>query len=189
MFQPHFLALAAAVTLAGCSIGDDTESPPQLGTKSEDEDALAKLGFPSSATKNTVRVGGGDAVADAAGVASIVFPATSEASRPTAVVLVDKDDWQGAVTAATLTAGPIGAPILLTDGGDVPAVTEDALERLDPKGSDLSKDAQAIRIGAEPARPSGMKTARIEGDNPYERAAASTTSPPPPGASPRATWS
>ena len=165
------LPLVAALTLAGCSLGDDSSTPPQLGTKSEDEDALAKLGFPSTATKNTVRVGGADPVANAAGVASIVFPATSDTSRPTAVVLVDKDDWQGAVTAAVLTANPIGAPILLTDGGELPAITDDTLERLDPKGSDLAKDAQAIRIGTKPARPSGLKTALIEGDDPYERAA------------------
>ena len=166
------LTLAAALALAGCSIGDDGGTPPQLGTKAEDDDALAKLGFPSTATKNTVRVGGDDPVADAAGVASVMFPATSETSRPTAVVLVDSDDWQGAVTAAALTANPIGAPMLLTDGDELPPVTEDALERLDPKGSDLSKDAQAIRIGSEPARPGGLKTARIEGGDPYELAQA-----------------
>jgi ell wall binding domain 2 (CWB2) len=166
------LLLAAALALGGCSIGDDNSTPPQLGTKSDDEDAFTKLGFPSSATKNTTRIGGGDATADAAAVASVVFPATDDASRPTAVVLVDKDDWQGAISAAVLTANPIEAPILLTDGDELPPVTEDTLERLDPTGSDLSKDAQAIRIGDEPARPSGFKTARIEGADPYERAAA-----------------
>ena len=170
--RPLHLTLIAALTLAGCSVGEETTTPPQLGPKAQDEDALAKLGFPSTATKNTVRVGGDDPVADAAGVASVMFPATSETSRPTAVLLVDKDDWQGAVTAAVLTANPIGAPLLLTDGGELPPVTEDALERLDPKGSDLSKDAQAIRIGPEPARPAGLKTARIEGDDPYELAQA-----------------
>ena len=77
---------------------------PQPGTSGDDE-RPPKLGFPSTATKNTIRVGGGDAAADAAGVASAVFPATSDADRPTAVVLVDKDDWQAAVTAAVL-AGP-----------------------------------------------------------------------------------
>ena len=71
-----------------------------------------------------------------------------------------------------LTGPPIGAPILLTDGGDLPPVTEDVLDRLKPKGSDLSKDAQVIRIGADTARPDGFKTALIEGDNPFEAAAA-----------------
>ena len=42
-------------------------------------------------------------------------------TRPTAVVLVDKDDWQAGVTAAALTADPIGAPILISDGDDLSA--------------------------------------------------------------------
>ena len=109
------IVLVAAASLAGCSLGDGDERPPQLGTKSGDEDAAAKLGFPSTATKNTIRVGGGDAAADAAGVASAVFPGTGDASRPTAVVLVDKDDWQAGVTAAALTARPIGARIGAAD--------------------------------------------------------------------------
>ena len=62
----------------------------------DDEEAAEKLGFPSSATRNTVRVGGSDAAADAAGVAGALFPATGDADRPTAVVLVDQDDWQSA---------------------------------------------------------------------------------------------
>jgi len=171
--RKRFLApLAAALALGGCSLGDETETPPQLGTKSDDEDAAVKLGFPSSATKNTVRIGGGDSIADVAGVANVVFPATSDASRPTAVMLVDKDDWQGAIAASVLSGKPIGAPILLSDGGDLPPVSEDTLERLDPKGSDLARDAEVIRIGEDPPRPSGFKTALIEGDDPYERAAA-----------------
>jgi hypothetical protein len=71
-----------------------------------------------------------------------------------------------------LVGRPIGAPILLTDGSEMPAVTEDVLDRLKPKGSDLSKDAQVIRVGPDVARPSGYKTALIEGDTVFERAAA-----------------
>lgn len=166
------LSLLIALTLAGCSTGDDESRPPQLGVKADDGQAAEKLGFPSTATRNTVRVGGGDAAADAAGVASALYPATGESDRPTAVVLVDQDDWVTAVAASVLVGRPIGAPILLTDGGDLPAVTKDVLERLKPKGSDLSKDAQVIRVGPDVARPEGFKTALIEGDNPFERAAA-----------------
>ena len=166
------MALATALGLTGCSLGGESDRPPQLGTKSDDKEAAVKLGFPSSATKNTVRVGGADATADAAGVASAVFPATGNSNRPTAVVLVDKNDWQAGVTASVLAGRPIGAPILITDGDDLPAVTEDTLERLKPSGSDLSKDAQVIRIGDEPARPDGFKTAVLKGDDVYERAGA-----------------
>jgi hypothetical protein len=164
--------LLAAAALTGCSLGKESDRPPQLGAKGGEKGAAAKLGFPSSATRNTIRVGGGDPAADAAGVASAVFPATGKSSRPTAVVLVDKDDWQAGVSASVLAGKPIEAPLLLSDGGDLPAATKDTLDRLKPRGSDLSKDAQVIRVGNRTARPSGFKTAVIEGNDPYERAAA-----------------
>jgi hypothetical protein len=166
------LLLASAVLLAGCSTGDDDSRPPQLGVKASDEQAAEKLGFPSSATRNTVRVGGSDAVADAAGVAGALYPATGDTDRPTAVVLVDQDDWATAIAASVLVGRPIGAPILFTDGADMPPVTQDVLDRLNPRGSDLSEDAQVIRVGPDVARPGGYKTALIEGDNEFERAAA-----------------
>jgi hypothetical protein len=166
------LLLLFALLLAGCSVGDDDSRPPQLGVEAEDEEAAAKLGFPSTATRNTVRVGGSDAASDAAGVASALYPATSETDRPTAVVLVDQRDWASGIAAAVLSGRPIGAPILLSDGDELPAVTEDVLERLEPRGSDLSQDAQVIRIGPGVARPEGYKTALIEGKDVFERAAA-----------------
>jgi hypothetical protein len=166
-------ALALLAFLGGCSLGDEeTSRPPQLGVQAEDEEAAEKLGFPSSATRNTIRVGGSDAAADAAGVAGALFPATGTSDRPTAVVLVDQDDWQTGIAASVLTGSPIGAPILLSDGDELPAVTQDTLERLAPRGSDLSEDAQVIRIGPDVARPEGFKTALIEGGDPFERAAA-----------------
>ena len=51
-------------------------------------------------------------------------------------------------------------------------MTSDTLDQLEPRGSDLSKDAQVIRIGNDVARPSGFKTAVVEGDDAFERAAA-----------------
>jgi ell wall binding domain 2 (CWB2) len=165
------LFLASAVLLAACSTSDDDSRPPQLGVKASDEQAAEKLGFPSSATRNTVRVGGSDAVADAAGVAGALYPATGDTDRPTAVVLVDQDDWPTAIAASVLVGRPIGAPILFTDGSNMPPVTQDVLDRLKPKGSDLSKDAQVIRVGPEVARPAGYKTALIKGDNEFQRAA------------------
>src|SRR5687767_232241 len=164
--------LLLALAAGGCSLGDEESGPPQLGVKAEDEEAAEKLGFPSSATRNTIRVGGSDAAADAAGVAGALFPATGASDRPTAVALVDQDDWQTAIAASVLAGPPIGAPLLLSDGNQLPAVTEDTLERLEPRGSDLSEDAQVIRIGPDVARPEGYKTALIQGEDPYERAAA-----------------
>ena len=169
--------LAASLVLVvfaagGCSLGDEEAPPPQLAPEADDEAAAEALEFPSTATRNTIRVGGGDAATVAAGVASAVFPATGASDRPTAVALVDQDDWQSAVAAAVLAGPPIGAPLLLSDGDKLPAVTADTLERLAPTGSDLSEDAQVIRIGPDVARPDGFKTAVVQGNDPYARAAA-----------------
>jgi hypothetical protein len=166
-------AVALLALLGGCSLGDDeTARPPNLGVETEEEEAAEKPGLRSSATRNTVRVGGSDAAADAAGVAGALFPATGTTDRPTAVALVDQDDWQSGIAASVLAGPPIGAPILLSDGDKLPAVTTETLERLAPRGSDLSEDAQVIRIGPDVARPDGFKTALVQGDDPYERAAA-----------------
>jgi hypothetical protein len=163
--------LLAAGLLGGCSLGDEETRPPQIAAQAgeEPEETLA---FPSSATRNTIRVGGSDAAFDAAGVAGALFPATGSSDRPTAVALVEADDWQSAVAASVLAGPPIAAPLLLSDGAELPAVTQDTLERLAPLGSDLSEDAQVIRIGQEVARPEGFKTAVIEGKGAYQRAAA-----------------
>jgi hypothetical protein len=169
----HALAmLLAAALLGGCSLGDEDSSPPPVAAPSGDDEAAQELASTSSATRNTVRVGGADAAADAAGVAGALFPATGSSDRPTAVVLVDGDDWQSAVAAAVLAGPPIAAPLLLSEGGALPAATADTLDRLAPTGSDLSKDAQVIRIGREVARPEGFKTAVIPGGDAYRRAAA-----------------
>jgi hypothetical protein len=165
-------ALLLAGLLGGCSIGDDPGQPPQLGVGQDDSQATAKLGFPSSATRNTIRVGGADVAADAAGVAGALFPSTGSFDRPTAVALVDEGDWQTAVAASVLAGPPIGAPLLLSDGGDLPSVSQDTLDQLQPKGSDLSKDAQVIRVGDDVAHPGGYRTAVIQGDDAFQRAAA-----------------
>jgi hypothetical protein len=165
------LLLACCAFLAGCSIGDEDGSPPQIGVQADDEEAATDLGFPVTATKNTTRVAGADPIADVAGVAGAVWPATSDTTRPKAVVLVDKDNWQGGVAASVFAGGEIGAPVLLSDGGDLPAVSSGTLDRLDPPGSDLTSDAAIIRIGSRPPEPDGFKTTTIDGEDVYELAA------------------
>lgn len=161
--------------LGACSLGEDDDSRPALGSPvstTEGSDTAPTGGSPSAATRNTVRVGGADPATDAAAVASALFPATGESDRPGAVVLVDGDDWQSAIAASVLAGDPIGAPLLISDGDTLPDVTDETLKRLAPTGSDLSKDAQVIRIGRDVARPEGYKTAVIEGADAFQRAAA-----------------
>jgi putative cell wall-binding protein len=107
-----------------------------------------------------------------AGVAAAVFPATTAQEQPHAVALVDKDDWQGAIAGSVLNAQPLGAPLLASDGGNLPAATSDVIKRLKPGGADLARDAQVIRIGAKPPAPSGLKSGKIAAADPYATAAA-----------------
>jgi hypothetical protein len=170
----------AAVVLSGCSLKQNSSdsgggapvTPPATGAKSTDKKAAEQLGFPITATRNTTRVSGSDAAADAAGVASAIFPSSSLETRPPAVVLVDKNDWQGAVAGAALVSAPLRAPILLTDGGSLPPVTSATLDRLKPKGAQLASGAQAILVGEKPGPPKGLKAARIRGADPYSVAVA-----------------
>jgi hypothetical protein len=172
------LALAALLALSGCSLsdnpkgGDGSPGTPATGVKSDTPNAAEQLGFPTIATKNTTRVSGGDAAADVAGAVSAVWPATSDRTRPTVVGLVDKDDWQGALAASVLNASPVNAPLLVTAGRELPPVTKDTLDRLKPRGSQLTKGRQVVLIGPKPPAPSGFRTATLNGKDPYELAAA-----------------
>lgn len=164
-------ALAALLALpAGCAGGGS--DPPQLQVNADDEQALEKLGFPVAASRNTTRIGGGDAAADAAGAATAVFPSTSDRTRPSAVVIVGEEDWQGAVAAAALASAPIRAPMLLSGSEELPPVSAQAMDRLDPKGAELARGAQVIRVGDVPAPAPELRTGRLQGKDPYETAAA-----------------
>jgi hypothetical protein len=176
--------LLAALALAGCSLkADDADTTgsnggvtfggaPVVGAKPDDKRATEKLGFPFIATRNTTRVAGSDPVADAAGVASLLFPATDPESRPPAIAIVDKNDWQGIIAASVLTSAPMRAPLLLSDGDQLPAVTQETIDRLQPKGASLARGAQTILIGDKPPPPEKTKSAVIKGADPYDTAVA-----------------
>ena len=166
-----------ALGLVGCAGLNEKSSSgsgdaPEISAKSTDQSATNRLGFPVSATKDTTRVAGADAVADVAGAVSAVFPATSAGNKPHAIALVDKRNWQAAVAASVLMAAPLEVPILLSDHGKLPAVSSDTLARLGPSGSALAENAQIVRIGDDAARPGGkLRTAIIPGTDPYAVAA------------------
>ena len=162
----------AAFALAGCGGGGDAGGPtptpgegdqaPALGQGAGDEQAATDLGFPAFATRNTTRVGGADAIADAAAVAQAVFPSRDEDTRPEAVTLVDASDWRVAVSAAQLMAAPLRAPMLFSDAGALPPATEQALGRLIPTGAAQAGNAQIIRVG-QAAEAEGYRTTNVEG--------------------------
>ena len=171
---PPLVAALVALTLAGCSLksSDSGGGVPASGVGSNASAAAKQLGFPTTATKNTTRVPGKDPTADAAGVASAVFPAISPGTRPPAVTLVDKDDWQGAVAAGVLAGPPVNSPTLLTDGDSLPAVTKATLDRLDPGGDQLLNGSQTLLVGEGPPAPSGRKSTDLGGSDAYSEAAA-----------------
>jgi hypothetical protein len=171
VFRGLAVLFLLALALAGCggggddSSGGDRESrQPVLGAGGDEEqpeDAPA-LGFPVFATKNTTRVAGGDSVATAAGAARAVYPARTDESSPRAVVIVDQGDWRAAISAAQLMARPLRAPVLFSDGGELPAASAEALEELAPSGAEEAGDAQVIRIG-DAAEPENRRITEVEG--------------------------
>jgi len=166
------LLLAALVVLAGCGDSPRRLEAPQLGSSGSQANAPQSLGFPAFATKNTTRVGGADAVADAAAIARAIYPAAGgPASRPRAVVLADQRVWQAALAAAVFMSAPLRAPLLLSDGSDLPAASRDALDALAPSGASELNGAQVVRIGGAPA-PAGYRTTTIAGSDPSALAAA-----------------
>jgi ell wall binding domain 2 (CWB2) len=171
--RPATLIALMVLVLAGCAGGGDDggsgdgggggeSQAPVLGEGGDDEQAATELGFPAFATRNTTRVGGADPIADAAAIAQAVFPSRGEDTRPRAVTLVDSTDWRVAVSAAQLMAAPLRAPILFTDGGELPAATEQALGRLVPTGAEEAGGAQVVKVG-EAASAQGYKTTPVEG--------------------------
>jgi putative cell wall binding repeat protein len=172
------LLVLALVALCGCSGLNEKSGNARTGTaaaeisaQSTSKSASAELGFPVTATRNTTRVAGADAVADVAGAVSAVFPATSSDNRPHAVAIVDKTNWQGAIAASVLMSQPLGIPVLLSSGGKLPAVSSDTLKRMNPSGSPLARNAQIIRIGDGSAQVPGYRTAIVPGTDVYEIAA------------------
>ena len=129
------------------------------------------LGFPVFATKNTTRIAGGDAIADAAAIALATYPARTPESRPQAVVLAEVRDWKTGLAASVLASRPIRAPILFADGDTIPDATRAALDALQPTGSKEAGGAQVIRVGTK-APVEGYKTTDVTAANPNALAAA-----------------
>ena len=148
-------------------------APPQLGVDSGTT-SRARRSSASRPPPRATRSGSAarDAAADAAGVASALFPATGSADRPTAVVLVDSKDWQSAIAASVLAGPPIGAPLLLSDGGDLPAVSSGHARPSRPQGLGPLQGRAGDPDRPGRGAPGGLQDGRRAGRHPFERAAA-----------------
>ncbi len=166
MPRPRLVAvlLVAAVTVAGCGRETPATDPERPALVAPQRAEAENLGFPEQATKNTTRIPGATSTAIAAAVARTVYPDPTR--RPDAVTLVDTTDWRVAVAAAALTAAPFNAPVLFSDGADLPGPSNSALTALAPKGADAAGKAQVIRIG-EVAAPSNYSSSDITGSGAF----------------------
>ncbi|HET7574027.1 MAG TPA: cell wall-binding repeat-containing protein [Solirubrobacterales bacterium] len=164
--------VAAVVFGSGGGQSDSTEAPaPAPAAATGGSEAAEELGFPAFATSNTTRVGGADPASNAAGVALAVFPSTTPQQRPAAVTLVDERDWAAAIAAAVLAGPPVRAPILFSGPGDLPDVTAEALERLQPQGGPETAGAAYFAIGDVTRPDVKASAARVDSGDPASTAA------------------
>jgi hypothetical protein len=170
------LLLLLLTGLAGCGGGDDSPkqnaTTPQLGSSGDQPEATEQLGFPAFATKNTTRVGGSDAIANAAAAARAVYPGSAPNTQPPAVAVADVGDWQSGLAAAVLMSSPLRAPLLLSDGRSLPQASDEALRALAPTGVESLGGMQVVRVGSNTPAPAGMRSTTIEGEEPAALAAA-----------------
>jgi putative cell wall binding repeat protein len=145
----------------GSGCGSDGRSAVEVRLN-EDTANDSILGFPALATKNTTRVGGKDAVADAGAVAVAVYPSRSTTTRPAIVSIVNEDDWRSGIAASVLMAAPLRAPVLFSGRDDVPEATREAINTLAPRGSADAKGAQALRVG-DVAAPGNIRATSVSG--------------------------
>jgi hypothetical protein len=148
------LVVALAGALAGCGKGAESRTASRSSTavfgSSPGPHAVIAV-----ATKNTTRLGGADPASDAAAVAQAVYPGLTPATRPQLVALVDERDWPATLAASSLAGAPLGAPLLYSEGGSLPRVSEEALSAMHPLGARALGGAQVLDVGSSPALPAG----------------------------------
>lgn len=165
--------LLAATTLAGQApgvqvpSGQDPSDVATTGTGGE----VATTGTggevaPASTGAQTGRLAGTDRYASAVAISRHRFADPAQAS---AVYLARADDFSDALTAGSLTDGPV----LLTRGGcgAVPATTLDEVRRLDPEQVVALGGTEAVCDAALETAAQGRDAGRIGGESRQETAA------------------
>ncbi len=191
--------LLAALALASIALGGCGKSGQQThgGGPTPKLDPVAAQGAVSLATRNTTRLGGTDAVGDAAAVARAVYPGLTPTTRPTVVTLVDTNAWLPALAASVLASAPTRAPILYSEGNTLPALSAQTLQAMRPLGAPTLGGAQVIAIGSATPAPEGYRThplqtgepaatasaieqllARLSGATPHQTIVLATNAPP-----------
>jgi hypothetical protein len=165
-------ALAVIAGAAGCGKSSSSSSTPEAqsgGVETVVTRTIA-VGTAATATRNTTRLGGGGAMADAAAVARTAYPGLTLATRPQAVVIADSGDWQAALVASALASAPLGAPLLYAQAGKLPPVSAQTLAGLRPTGARALGGAQVLLLGSAIEAPAGYRTRGATSASPYSLA-------------------
>jgi len=162
-------ATAIVIALAGCG----KTAPEQQSAGGGVETVVVHTGAAgtaATATRNTTRLGGSDAVADAAAVARAAYPGLTASTRPQAVVIADAHDWPAALAASALASAPLGAPLLYSEGSSLPQASTQALHALAPTGSSTLGGVQMLLLGSSAQAPSGYRARASAAGDPYSLA-------------------
>ncbi len=165
---PLLAAAALAIVLAGCGKNSSEQASPGVETIVVHTGAA---GTAATATRNTTRLGGADALSTAAAVARAAYPGLSADTRPQAVAIADVTNWPEALVASALASAPLGAPLLYAEGHDLPRASELALHAMHPTGASALGGAQVLLLGSSIEAPSGYRARGSSAADPYALAA------------------
>ena len=166
------LILAAFVAYFYFDVGKDTDDGGSDGPALVNNGAtgpaggdlegssVGSLGYPAVATRNTTRISGSDPTEISVAAVLASYPTVGPGTPPEALTVVNADQWQAGVAAATLSAAPVGAPILLAPSGTLSEGASDALSEFDPQGAPTTGESQIFAVG-KVAPPSGYDTNKI----------------------------
>ncbi len=149
-------------------INNDPTGPPGGDVEGS---SVGSLGYPAVATRNTTRISGTDPADISVAAALASYPTTGPGTPPEALTVVNAEEWQAGVAAATLSAAPVGAPILLAPSGKLTEGASDALSEFDPQGAPATGETEVFAVG-KVAPPSGYDTETVNAKTPADLAVA-----------------
>jgi hypothetical protein len=161
------VVLIAVNPFGGGGNGETRVVTIAVATDNAQQAPVGTLGFPLVATRNTTRISGPDATADAAAAALASHPPAPGAKPLQAALLVPDDDWQAGIAASVLAGPPTRIPVLISGRGSVPDPTAQALAQLNPQGGGPSGDVTVYSTDGA-AVPSGFNAGQLHGDSPAE---------------------
>jgi hypothetical protein len=164
------LGAAAAILIALAGTGCGKSASEQQSASGGVETVVIKTGAAGTAatvTRNTTRLGGSDAAADAAAVARAAYPGLTASTRPQAVVIADAHDWPAALAASALASAPLGAPLLYSEGSSLPQASAQALRAMRPTGASAFGGVQLLLLGSSAPAPAGYSARARAAADPY----------------------